>query len=315
MPVLELSKTIKAAPDLTWQVISDMSNFERVADNLVRADVIINPGENLKRSLFDKQGRGWDEERIALEEGRSLTMRVNSHSFSSAFSNMTYTWSIQPQADAMRISMRYEYSVRWGILGNALDGVRFRPKLRISCQQILDSWCRIINAREWAWRVTAEQIIERKGAAVITVAETAAVNEAVALLAEHNIGCLPVLNAAASLVGLVSERDIVRVTASAGADTLAMPVSEIMTRNLLLANPDDSMEVVMKCMNDHRIRHLPVVTDQQLFGLISIGDVVNSRIAELEGESSQLRDFIETRRFNELYRHLGPAAYIQDSDK
>ena len=228
---------------------------------------------------------------------------------------MTYTWSLQPQADAMRISMRYEYSVRWGILGNALDGVRFRPKLRSSCQQILDSWCRIINAREWAWRVTAEQIIERKGAAVITVAETAAVNEAVALLAEHNIGCLPVLNAAESLVGLVSERDIVRVTASAGADTLAMPVSEIMTRNLLLANPDDSMEVVMKCMNDHRIRHLPVVTDQQLFGLISIGDVVNSRIAELEGESSQLRDFIETRRFNELYRQLGPAAYVQDSDK
>ncbi len=314
MPVLELNTTVKAAPDLIWQVISDMRGFARISENLQRVDVIEIPGENLKRKLFDKQGRGWDEELIALDEGRSLTMRVDAHYFTSAFSNMTYTWSIHPEAGAVRISMRYEYSVRWGVLGNILDGMRFQPRLRLTCQQILDNWCRMINAREWAWRVTAGQIIEKKGSAVTTVAETATVNEAVALLAEHNIGCLPVLDASESLVGLVSERDVVRVTASAGAETLAMPVSEIMTRNVLLAKPDDSMEVVMKCMNDRRIRHLPVMSDQQLVGLISIGDVVNARIAELEGESNQLRDFIETRRFTELYRQLGPAAYAQDGE-
>ena len=108
---------------------------------------------------------------------------------------------------------------------------------------------------------------------------------------------------------MLSERDIVVALTHNGADTMSLLVPAVMTKKVVVAAPDDSMEVVMNCMNDRRIRHLPIIEADELVGLISIGDVVNARIAELEGESTQLRDFIETRRFNDLYRRIGPAAY------
>jgi CBS domain-containing protein/ribosome-associated toxin RatA of RatAB toxin-antitoxin module len=308
MPVLELKALVRASPELVWQVISDMDGFSRVAPNLVRVEVVREPGQNLRRRLFDVQGRVWNEEQIAIVPGRSLTMRVDAHYFSSAFSSMHYTWSIRSEGDFSTILMRYNYLVKWGYPGALLDRFGFGPKLRSACQQILDNWVQLIHAREWAWRVTAQRILDRKGGAVITVPASADLAFAAGLLATHKVGCMPALDAAGGLVGMLSERDVVRAIAETSSVALTTKVSDVMTQRVIRAAPDDSMELIMNRMNDHRVRHLPVLMGSELLGVISIGDVVNARIAELEGKSSQLRDFIETRRFNDLYRQIGPAA-------
>ena len=222
---------------------------------------------------------------------------------------MNYTWSVVAGDQGAVIHMRYEYRVKWGVVGGALDRFRFRQQLRIACEEILSNWISMINAREWAWRVTVSRILARKGAGVFTVNATDTLTDAAAILAEHSIGCLPVIDSKGKLVGMLSERDIVVALTHNGADTMSLLVPAVMTKKVVVAAPDDSMEVVMNCMNDRRIRHLPIIEADELVGLISIGDVVNARIAELEGESTQLRDFIETRRFNDLYRRIGPAAY------
>jgi CBS domain-containing protein/ribosome-associated toxin RatA of RatAB toxin-antitoxin module len=309
MPVLELKAAVRASPDLIWQVISDMEGFARVAPNLTRVEVIREQGQNLRRRLFDKEGRGWDEEQIAVVPGRSLTMRVDAHYFSSAFSRMHYTWSIRSEGEFSTVSMRYNYQVKWGYPGALLDRFGFRPKLRNVCQQILDNWVQLVHAREWAWRITAQRILDRKGDAVITVPASVDLAVAAGLLATHKVGCMPALDAHGGLVGMLSERDVVRAIAENNSAALSAKVSDVMTKRVIVAAPDDSMELIMNRMNDHRVRHLPVIIGSELLGVISIGDVVNARIAELEGESTQLRDFIETRRFNELYRQIGPAAY------
>ncbi|MDG2154983.1 MAG: CBS domain-containing protein [Gammaproteobacteria bacterium] len=309
MPVLELKRSVNAAPELVWQVVSDMEAFARVAPSVTRVDVIREPGTNLRRQLVDKQGRSWDEERIAVVPGQSLTMRVDSHYFSSAFSSMKYTWSVLASDQGAVIHMRYEYRVKWGIIGGVLDRFRFRQQLRSVCEDILSNWISTINAREWAWRVTVSRILARKGAGVFTVNATDTLTDAAVILAEQSIGCLPVIDPQGQLVGMLSERDIVTALTDNGTGTMLLSVSAAMTKKVVVAAPDDSMEVVMNCMNDRRIRHLPIMDGDALVGLISIGDVVNARIAELEGESTQLRDFIETRRFNDLYRRIGPAAY------
>jgi|GEM_PF-91577 len=309
MPVLELKAAVRASPELVWQVISDMEGFSRVAPNLTRVEVSHEPGQNLRRRLFDVEGYSWDEEQIAVVPGCSLTMRVDAHYFSSAFSSMYYTWSIVTDGDFSTIYMRYNYQVKWGYPGVLLDRFGFRPKLRSACQQILNNWVQLIHAREWAWRVTAQRILDRKDDIVITVSASANLACAAELLSTHKVGCMPALDANGGLVGMLSERDVVRALAGNNSGALAALVSEVMTKDVIRAAPDDSMELIMNRMNDHRIRHLPVIVSGELLGVISIGDVVNARIAELEGESNQLRDFIETRRFNDLYQQIGPAAY------
>jgi predicted transcriptional regulator len=81
-----------------------------------------------------------------------------------------------------------------------------------------------------------------------------------------------------------------------------------MTRKVIVCQPDDNMILIMSCMSDRRVRHLPVMEGDRIIGIISIGDVVKTRIAELESESATLKEFIAARRWRELYRKLGPAA-------
>jgi len=310
LPVLELETKVKASPELVWQVVSDLGAFSKVASNIERVDIIRKPGANLIRRLYDKDGHGWDEERIAHVAGQSMTMRVDAHYYSAAFSSMTYTWSVFAFDDeSVCINMHYTYSLRWGILGTLLDPLRFRPKLKQVCQEILDNWVKLIHSQEWAWRVLVDQVLHDKGRDVVTVNSGANLNVVIAKLDQHGIGCVPVLNADAQLAGMISERDVVKAVAEHGPEGLQKLVDDVMSTDVLTASPTDSMAMIMRRMNDQRVRHLPVLDGGGLVGLISIGDVVNARIAELEGESVQLRDFIETRRFNELYKKIGPAAY------
>lgn len=142
----------------------------------------------------------------------------------------------------------------------------------------------------------ADQILKRKGREVSTVPPEATVREALTALAEANVGALVVSPDGSALAGIVSERDVVRRLAADGPDLLDQPVSTLMQREVHTCTGADNVDQLMHLMSEHRIRHLPVVAEGALVGIISIGDVVKTRVDELETEKDQLVDYIRTGR-------------------
>jgi CBS domain-containing protein len=134
-------------------------------------------------------------------------------------------------------------------------------------------------------------VLRGKGSAVATVDPTATVAELVAALAEHNVGALPVLDAG-SLVGIVSERDVVRRLHLGGAGLLQLHVADIMSTSVTTCGPTDKIEDLARIMTERRFRHMPVVKNDTLIGIVSIGDLVKARIDLLETERQQLQSYI-----------------------
>jgi CBS domain-containing protein len=136
------------------------------------------------------------------------------------------------------------------------------------------------------------EVLRRKGGEVVTIEPEANVRRLLALLSRHNIGAVVVSTDGTAIEGIVSERDIVRRLGERGAGLLDQPVSSIMTATVRTCAPGDRVEDLRATMTEHRIRHVPVVRDGSLVGIVSIGDVVKSAIAELESEREQLVDYI-----------------------
>jgi CBS domain-containing protein len=142
--------------------------------------------------------------------------------------------------------------------------------------------------------MTVKSILSMKGSAVITIEPGATVGAAAKQLAERNIGALVVTGADRRVVGILSERDIVHELAEQGAAVLERPLSEVMTRKVLTCSQGDTISSVMERMTQGKFRHLPVIDQGRLVGIVSIGDVVNYRLREMEREQSALRDYIQT---------------------
>ncbi|WP_181782051.1 CBS domain-containing protein [Pseudonocardia pini] len=134
-------------------------------------------------------------------------------------------------------------------------------------------------------------VLRTKGHTVATVGPEATVAELLGLLAQGNYGALPVVRAGA-LIGMVSERDVVRRLHDRGAAVLDATVDEIMTTDLATCSPDDSAADLARVMTTRRVRHLPVLVDGELAGIVSIGDLVKARIDALEQERQQLESYI-----------------------
>lgn len=139
-------------------------------------------------------------------------------------------------------------------------------------------------------------ILRTKGSDVLVVAGTATVLEASRLLASGGVGALVVSADGASIDGIVSERDIARVVAHRGAEGLTAEVRTVMTSEVTTCSLDDTIDHLMAVMTERRVRHLPVVTDGHLAGIVSIGDVVKHRLDELETETQTLHDYIAIGR-------------------
>ncbi|NIR35081.1 MAG: CBS domain-containing protein [Actinobacteria bacterium] len=139
------------------------------------------------------------------------------------------------------------------------------------------------------------QVLRRKGSDVATIEPGASVTTVLASLAEHGVGALVVSGDGRAVDGIVSERDIVRAMAHHGADTLDMTAAELMTAEVVTCSPDASIDQLMAAMTERRFRHVPVTEDHVLVGIVSIGDVVNARVRELETETEQLTNYISGR--------------------
>ncbi|HVA70340.1 MAG TPA: CBS domain-containing protein [Acidimicrobiales bacterium] len=139
------------------------------------------------------------------------------------------------------------------------------------------------------------QLLATKGHDVATISQERSVTDALALLKERGIGALVVTGAKAPLVGIFSERDVVRALATSGERTLQQKVSELMSAEVTVCDESTKLHELMTMMTEKRIRHVPVVQDGQLVGLISIGDVVKARLEELEHDKKDLLDYVSGR--------------------
>ena len=131
-------------------------------------------------------------------------------------------------------------------------------------------------------------ILATKGIVVYTILPSQTVHNAVALLARHNIGALVVVDDEGRPVGIISERDVVRALVG-GEDVLTKTVDQVMTKTVISALPQDDIQSVMQTMTDKRFRHLPVVEEGELSGIVSIGDVIKALLAEYRGEIDTLQ--------------------------
>lgn len=137
-------------------------------------------------------------------------------------------------------------------------------------------------------------ILEAKGRNVLTIGPNETLAQAIKKLAEHRIGALVVTNGDRKVIGILSERDIVRVMAKLGAPALEQSVRQAMTSKVNICNESHTINQVMEIMTQGRFRHLPVEKDGQLDGIISIGDVVKKRIEEVEREAEEIKQYIAT---------------------
>ena len=150
--------------------------------------------------------------------------------------------------------------------------------------------------REREALVLADQILARKGRDVATTGPDTTVSEALAELARWNVGALVVSSDGTTVEGILSERDVVRRLASDGPDVLGRRVADLMVTDVTTCDGGATTPQLMALMTERRVRHVPVLADGRLVGVVSIGDVVKTRVDELEAEAHQLADYITTGR-------------------
>lgn len=140
--------------------------------------------------------------------------------------------------------------------------------------------------------MTVASILKQKPNRLISVKESDSLADVAAILTRENIGAVPVLDGSGEMVGIVSERDIVRQIAREGGGVLSRAVSTLMTTSVICCAPEDSVASTMSLMTQRRFRHLPVRSNGRIIGMISIGDVVKRRVEDAEREAESLRDYI-----------------------
>lgn len=138
--------------------------------------------------------------------------------------------------------------------------------------------------------MNTQEILKTKGNKAITIHADELVATAVNALTSHNIGALVVVDDEDAVVGIIDERDIVRELSTKGAQTLRQEVSDVMKTQVLTCTPEDNVKKLMDTMTSRRVRHLPVMRDGTLLGIVSIGDLLKSRLKEMETEHSILRE-------------------------
>ncbi len=133
---------------------------------------------------------------------------------------------------------------------------------------------------------------QKKAHRIVTIGPETVVSEAAKIQKEEHIGALMVMGDDGALVGIISERDIVRAIPEYGGELFDLAVSRLMTHPVMTCNPKGRVHEIMKTMTANHFRHMPVLEDGKLIGMISIGDVVKSRVDELEDEETHMRNFI-----------------------
>lgn len=281
MAVMRLERQVKARADIVWAVISDIGAMAELSPEIRKVDVLEAQDGQVRRRFYDHGDRAWVEHSSEWVERDHYTMEVEAAAYSWMLISMRCTYGMRSTANGVEVSIRYEYSPAFSVFGALAERMFFRKSLRNNASALIDNWVGRIRERELGYKVTVGTILRRKGPEVATVPQSATLADVAAVLCERRIGCVMVMEQGpdSQVRGLCSERDIVRGVNARGAEALSMPVTSVMATELVVATPDNDMFFLMACMSERRIRHLPVIENGRLQGIISIGDVVKERIA------------------------------------
>lgn len=292
--------TFSATPEAIWAVIGDLSRLAAFDPSLVASESN-GPARDSALRVRDRAGRTWEEQctRRERQSGWSLVAAHGALPFPLASLQRDVT--IRPSGGATDDRVTVQYAVSYSLSLGPLGALRL-PRVEMSrrVRQTLEAMVHAVRAESWRHDATVQTILDRKGHDVVTLVPGTLVHDAAKALRQHRIGAALVVDDGGDLLGLVSERDITYRAARDGGVVLERPVDDIMSTDLVVCSPEHDMEFVMVCMTDRRIRHLPVVRDGALLGIISIGDVVRERIAALESQSQTMREYIQSREWNVL---------------
>ncbi|MCG8379215.1 MAG: CBS domain-containing protein [Proteobacteria bacterium] len=306
---LEIDKRVKGDPKRIWEILTDIEYFAEAAPNIIRIEHISGEGVGMIRRVHHNSGRSWEEICKDWKTESHFKMQVNSDDYPLPVTNMSRIIIMEKMKNSWAIKIRYDYTPKYGPFGLILDKYQLRPILKIFAIQLIDNFAKKIYQQNTTSTVTAESMLRSKDSTVYSITPNTSIYDACELLAEKRIGCVMVLDQDNNIEGILSERDIVRAMTTGGDSVMNKPSSDFMTRNVITSKPEDSLEIIMSCMSKHHFRHLPVVNeDDELLGVISIGDVVNTRMNELENESNVMQQYIEGRKWREVAMQIGHGA-------
>ncbi|MDH3647156.1 MAG: CBS domain-containing protein [Gammaproteobacteria bacterium] len=301
MPVIHLQRKIKAHADVVWRVISDLSGFADVSPHVSKVEMLGGEKETARRRLHSPNGYSWTEHCVSWDEGKSYAMEVDSSDGVYPFKKMHRRFELEEQPDGVVLRMHYKYRPKYGIFGRIADALFLHRKRRNLYEELLNNWIARIRDLEWAYTVTVATILQSKGHDVVTAREDNSIIDVARTLRRNRIGAVLIRDASGQLVGLASERDITSALGDHGPTALELPIGDVMSRKLVVCEPHHDMGFVMACMTDRRVRHLPVLEDGELVGIISIGDIVKARIYSLESQSETMQEYIAGREWR--YHH------------
>ncbi len=306
MAVYEINRNIKAHTDVIWNVLSNHDAFTEIAPDIIKVETVSGEKVGMIRRLHHKSGKVWEEKCTAWEDNHYYTMEVDTTSYPLPVKKMTRTCSMKEGQKNTKVTISYKYKPKYRFFGNFMDKHQILPILKLYSNQLMENIARKIYDSEWQYHITVETILKDKGNEFIYVNPETLIGEANKIRHDNRIGSLLVLNENKQIEGILSERDIVNILAETGPEILDQPVSSIMTRNVSVCSPKDDLEKIMTLMTEKRIRHMPVVENDIVVGLISLGDAVKMRMEELESESEAMHEYIDSRRWREVSIQLGP---------
>ena len=313
MLTLEVDKRVKGDLETIWEILTDAKCFAEVAPDIIRVEEVSGEAKGMLRRIHHKSGRSWEEECKEWEPQSSFTMQINTENYPLPVTYLRRITSMEQKQKNVVIKIRYEYTPKYGPLGYFLDKHQVRPILKIFATQLIDNLSRKIHQNSIDASINAATILKSKDPAILTITPETLISDACQILTEKRIGCVVALNPQGKIAGILSERDIVNGIANAGQPILHKPATEFMTHNVIVSHPDDSLATLMKTMSQKRIRHLPVVDESEhLIGVISISDIVNARMNELEQESSAMHQYIEGRKWREVAMQIGRSAASEE---
>ena len=312
MPSHVAERQVKAHAEVIWKVISDHDVFTAFAPAIDRAETVSGKELGLVRRMHHESGKVWEEKCVAWEEKKSFTMEVETRDYILPVKKMMRTWAMEEGAKNITIRLKFEWTPKLGPFGFLLDQFRIHPMLERYTSEFMDNFVAEIYTVEWEFHVTAATILEHKGSEIISVGPDMTVYECNRLLTEKRIGSAVVVDADGKLAGVFSERDVVSGLSEFGEDVLKEPVTKVMTHDVIVGHSNDSLQELMTCMTDRRIRHIPIVDGDALMGIVSIGDVVKARMDELETESAAMQNYIDNRRWRQATFDVGRAAASED---
>ncbi len=314
MLILEVDKRVKGDLETIWKTLTDMKSFSETAPDIIRVEQLSGEALGMIRRIHHKSGRSWEEECKEWEPQSHFAMQIKNENYPLPVTYLRRITSMEQKQKNVVIKIRYEYTPKYGPLGFFLDKHKIRPILKIFSTQLADNLAKKIHQQNADASISAATILKHKDPAILTITPETLISDACQILTDKKIGCVIALDPQGKIAGILSERDIVNGLANTGQPILHKPATEFMTHNVIVSHPECSLATLMSVMTTKRIRHLPVVDDNDhLIGVISIGDIVNARMTELELESAAMHQYIEGRKWREVAMQIGRSAASKET--